>query len=279
MGKKYTKIPADTFKKIQMNAGVFLKNFNPATGEFNMSDILGATTGGNNFKAEPSYTDFGEDIDNCPKNTMELKRLDDWAASATGTFVTVSAALARRLVGAADIDGLDSTHIIPRRDLKSSDFSDVWWVGDYSDENTGANAGYLAIHMMNALNTAGFEIKSTDKEKGQFAYEYTAHYSISDQDTVPFEIYIKEGSSTDIPYVLLDKHAISLTVNDTYTFTVDKYPADAVVSWNTGSGSVATVSDGTVTAAGTGNTIITATITVDGVSYNDTCTVVVAEGA
>lgn len=279
MAKKYTKIPADTFKKIQMNAGVFLKAFNPTTGAFNLSDILGATTGGNDFKAQPTYTDFGDDIDNCPKNTMELKKLDDWAAGMTGTFVTVTAALAKQLVGAADFDVQNENHIIPRRDLKSSDFSDVWWVGDYSDENTGASAGFIAIHLKNALNTAGFEIKSTDKAKGQFAYEYTAHYSMNNQDEVPFEIYVKEGTSVATPYILLDKHAISLTANDTYTFAVDKYPADASVTWATGNGTIASVSDGVVTANAAGNTIITATITVSGVTYSDTCTVVVAEGA
>ena len=34
-----------------------------------------------------------------------------------------------------------------------------------------------------------------DRAKGQFAFEYTAHYSMSAQDTVPFEIYIKAGTA------------------------------------------------------------------------------------
>ena len=49
MGMKYTKIPSDTFKKIQLNAGVIVKSFNPATGV--AGDLLGATTGGIDFKA------------------------------------------------------------------------------------------------------------------------------------------------------------------------------------------------------------------------------------
>ena len=74
---KFTKIPADTFKQLQINAGVILSDFTPATGAFEPENQLGATTGGITLTATPTYTDFGEDVDNCPKNTMELKRQDD----------------------------------------------------------------------------------------------------------------------------------------------------------------------------------------------------------
>jgi hypothetical protein len=134
--------------------------------------------------------------------------------------------------------------------------------------------------MMNVLNTAGFEIKSTDRAKGQFAFEYTAHYSMEDQDKVPFELYIKQGSSSQTPSILLNKHSMTLATEASETLTVEKYPADATVTWSSGNTSVASVSSGVVTAgASAGNTIITAAITVSGVTYNDTCTVVVAEGA
>ena len=73
---KFTQIPADTFKQIVLNAGILLKSFTPDTGTFSASDIVGATTGGITFEATPKFSDFGEDIDNCPKNTMELKKLD-----------------------------------------------------------------------------------------------------------------------------------------------------------------------------------------------------------
>lgn len=190
---KFTQIPVDTFSKLQMNAGILLDAFTPATGV--IGNIIGATTGGNSFEATPSYTDMGDDIDNCPKNMMELKKLDSWEAKMSGTFSTVSAKLAKTLVGAADVDNSDATHIIPRNDILKTDFSDIWWVGDYSDENGEQNGGFCAIHLMNALNTGGFKIKSSDKAKGQFAFEFTGHYSMDAQDTVPFEIYIKAGSA------------------------------------------------------------------------------------
>jgi hypothetical protein len=193
---KFTQIPADTFKNLQMNAGMLVKDFAPDTGTLDANDILGATSGGISFEATPTFKDFGEDIDNCPKNMKELKQLESWEAKMSGTFVTVSADMAKVLVGAGDAkDGM----ITPRNDVLQGDFTDLWWVGDYSDVNTGDSAGFLAVHLLNSLSTGGFKIQSTDKGKGQFAFEFTGHYSMSDQDRVPFEIYVKGGSATNTP--------------------------------------------------------------------------------
>ena len=189
---KYTQIPTDTFEKLQMNAGIICSTFAPATGE--VTGLLGATTGGINFTDTPTYEDFGDDIDNCPKNTKELKRLTEHEVRMSGTFVTVDTATAKKLAGAADIDGTDTTKVTPRNDLASADFADLWFVGDYSDKNTGASAGFIAIHLLNALNTAGFQLQTTDRAKGQFAFDFQGHYSIEAQDTVPYELYVKAGT-------------------------------------------------------------------------------------
>ena len=129
--QKYTRVPEDTFEKLQLNAGILVDDFTPATGV--IGNILGATTGGINFTSNPEYTDFGEDIDNVPNNMMELKHLKQYAPQMSGTFLTCSPSLGKKLVGAADIDTQDSTHIVPRAVLLASDFEDVWWIGDYSD--------------------------------------------------------------------------------------------------------------------------------------------------
>ena len=189
---KYTKIPETTFKNLQLNAGVLLSAFNPESATVANESIIGATTGGVNFTATPTYSDKGEDIDNCPKNMKELKKLDYWDINMSGTYVTVDANAVKALVGAADVSG---NKITPRNDLKLTDFTDVWWVGDYSDQNGETNGGFVAIHMMNALSTGGFAIQSSDNGKGNFAFTYTAHYSMSAQDTVPFEVYVKAGTA------------------------------------------------------------------------------------
>ena len=73
---KFNKIPENTFKELQLNAGMILKSFDPKTATVDLSNIVGATTGGVNFTATPTFSDYGEDIDNCPKNMKELKKLD-----------------------------------------------------------------------------------------------------------------------------------------------------------------------------------------------------------
>lgn len=189
---KYTKIPETTFQNLQLNAGVLLSDFNPADATVANENIIGATTGGVNFTAVPAFSDYGEDIDNCPKNMLELKKLDSWDINMSGTFVTVDADSAKNLVGAADASG---NKITPRNDVLKSDFVDLWWVGDYSDENGETNGGFVAIHMMNTLSTGGFAIQSNDNGKGNFAFTYTAHYSMDAQETVPFEVYVQAGSA------------------------------------------------------------------------------------
>ena len=189
---KYTKIPETTFQNLQLNAGVLLSAFNPESATVANESIIGATTGGVNFTATPTFSDYGEDIDNCPKNMKELKKLDAWEISMSGTYVTVDANAVKSLVGAADASG---NKITPRNDVLLSDFTDIWWVGDYSDKNGETNGGFVAIHMMNALSTGGFAIQSSDNGKGNFAFTYTAHYSMSAQDTVPFEVYVKAGTA------------------------------------------------------------------------------------
>ena len=191
---KFTQIPASTFKELQLNAGILTSNFAPTTGTVESNAMLGATSGGISFTATPTYTDLGDDIDNCPKNMMELKKLESWEIKMSGTFLTVNTAQAKSLMAAADIGGSDTTKVTPRNDVALTDFNDIWWIGDYSDKNGATNGGYIAIHMMNALSTGGFQLQSSDKAKGQFAFEYSAHYSMDAPDTVPYEIYIKAGT-------------------------------------------------------------------------------------
>lgn len=196
---KFTQIPTDTFKKLQLGAGILVTEFDPTTGELTPSNILGATSGGVSFEATPSFSDFGEDIDNCPKNTKELKILDSWEAKMSGSFVTMDTTAAKSVIGTATAASDDPTKVVPRNSVDANDFKNIWWVGDYSDVNedgsSAGKAGFIAIKLINALSTGGFKIQSGDNAKGMFEFEYTGHYSIEDIDAVPFELYIKAGSA------------------------------------------------------------------------------------
>lgn len=188
---QFTKIPENAFENMQLNAGVLLSTFDPSTGKLSLENIIGATTGGSEFKDTPSFTDYGDDVDNAPKNSKELKRIDSREIKLTGTYISVDIKLLKDLVASADIDSQDETKIVPRDTLTDADFKDVWLVADYGDN------GFVAIHLMNALNTGGFSLKTGDKSKGQFAFEYTAHYSLKEQDKVPYEIFVKKTTNEE----------------------------------------------------------------------------------
>lgn len=272
---KYAQIPANTFENLQMEAGIFCKSFNPATGEF--TGLMGATTGGGSFATSPEFSDFGEDIDNCPENTMELKRKERETAVLSTTFVTLDAESIKLAMAGADIDSQDATHIIPRRDLKVADFVDVWWVGDYSNINNGSGAGYCAIHLKRALATSGFGLQTTKHGKGQMAMELTGHYTIENTDDVPYEVYIKEGTdSGDTPEILLEKHSMTVEINEEVPLNVIRLvPAGSTITWASSASGKASVTNGVVKGLQAGSTTITASITVNSVTYSDTCTVVV----
>lgn len=197
---KYTMVPTDTFKHLVLNAGILAKNFTPSTGEIAASDIIGATGDGVTFNASVEYLDFADGIDNMPKNVAELKRIDTIDAKMTGTFKTITSTLAAQLIGAADVTSESGNvkKITPRMNLKDADFQDIWFIGDYSDVNedgsSSGKAGFIAIHLIKALSTGGFQLKSANKDKGSFPFEYTGHYSNATPNVVPYEVYLAEGT-------------------------------------------------------------------------------------
>lgn len=181
---KFTVIPQSTFEEMQLDAGVILTNFTPATPTApDDADIVCATTGGINVSCVPTYSDMGEDVDNCPVNTKELKHLDGWECTMSFTSLGTSPQSIKLALGAADIDSSDQTKITPRKDLKQTDFSDIWWVGDRAD------GGMVAVCLKNALSTGGFTLQTTKNGKGQVSVELTGHVSIETQSTMPMEFY------------------------------------------------------------------------------------------
>lgn len=179
----FTVIPQDTFESLQLDAGVLLKTFNPASPAAPADgDIICATTGGINASCVPTYSDMGEDVDNCPVNMMELKHLDGWDCKMSFTSLGTSPASIKLALGAADITA-SSSKITPRRDLAQTDFGSIWWVGDRAD------GGLVAIQLKNALSTGGFSIQTTKSGKGQVSMELTGHVSMSAQSEVPMEFY------------------------------------------------------------------------------------------
>lgn len=214
---KFTVIPTNTFDGLQMDAGVLLKNFDPSNPVAPAdSNIICATTGGIKPSCIPTYSDLGEDVDNCPNNMKELKHLDGWDCKLAFTSLGTSEESIRLSLGAADIvDGA----IKPRKDLRQSDFSDIWWVGDRAD------GGCVAIWLKNALSTGGFTLQTGKNAKGQVSVEITGHVSINAQSDMPMVIYSLDPDSYDSYKVTQNLAHVTSDFVESYIMSDDEFEA------------------------------------------------------
>ncbi|MEG2229940.1 MAG: hypothetical protein RRY22_04110 [Bacilli bacterium] len=190
MAMKYSKIPESTFKNLQVNAGMLLSKFDPkGVTAIVDADIISATKGGIEVSCVPSFKDMGEEIDNAPKNTADLKKIESWECKMSVTTVGMTLATINLALGAGDITTADKV-ARPRNILKLTDFKDMWFVGDRAD------GGMVAVCLKNSLSTGGFSFKTTDKGNGELKLELTGHVTLAAQDVVPIEFYIADGPAT-----------------------------------------------------------------------------------
>ena len=180
---KFTKIPQDTFNALQLDAGVILTDFDPTDPqEPDDEDILCATTGGITVTCTPTFSDLGSDVDNVPANMMELMHLDSWTCTLATTSIGTSPKLLRWALGSADITAA-SGKVKPRKDLQQTDFQTIWWVGDRAD------GGLVAVKLLNALSTGGFDLQTGKNSKGQITISIMGHVSTASQNVMPMEFY------------------------------------------------------------------------------------------
>ena len=267
---KFTKIPQNTFEELQINAGILVKDFDIDTGTFRDEDMLTATTGGITISVKPEFEDFASDVDNAAKNMLEMKRITSTEVTASTTALNINEDLLLYMLGAADKD-VTTGAIKPRKDLKTTDFKTIWWIGDLS------NNGYIAVKISNALSTDGFSIKTSDKGKGNISLTLTGHTSLQAQDVIPAEFYLGAGDD-EILTIRLNKASIQVAEGGTQTLvaTTDE---GATVVWASTDTNVATVADDVVTGVAEGVCVITAKATKDGEEAIASCSVTVTATA
>ena len=195
---RFEQLPANAWKEFVTGVGIICTSFTPSTGAY--SGIVAATKGGITFNPGITYKDYGEDVDNCPKRTMELMRVDEYDPQFSGTAVTVNVDFLEMLMAAVGVTAPQTTggatKYTPTRQLTTDMFTDsLWFIVNYSDDNSATTGGFIAIELKNVLNIPGFQISTTDREKGEFAFEFHGHYSI-DVDEVPFEIWLQPSTAS-----------------------------------------------------------------------------------
>ena len=93
----------------------------------------------------------------------------------------------------------------------------------------------------------------------------------------PTTVIKEEQGGGGVPSVNLSTHIVNVVEGNTVKVTAVTNPADAVVSWSSSATGKADVTNGVIEGVDAGSAIITASITVDGVVYNDTLTAIVAD--
>ncbi len=187
-----TRISADAANKMQMNAGLLVKNFdieNPVAPAD--SDIVCDTTGDFSITCQPETEDFFEDVNNAATNMKEGKHITGWNCSLSVTSLSITAETLKIALGAADIDSEDNDAVNPRIDYRAADFIQLYWLGDMVDEDK-----LMVVVMDNTVSTGGISFTSTNKGKGGLSLELSPHASVDTQDKVPMAFYILEKSDS-----------------------------------------------------------------------------------
>lgn len=184
----FSKVTKESLDLVQVQAGMVLTDFDPITPtEPTASTILCATTGGIQADCVPTFEDFGEDIDNCPNNTKEMKRITGWDCTFAFTVLDMSGDVFKKALGAA-IQYAETTArpetVTPRAQVAVQDFADLWFVSERIDGKI------IAICLENALSTGGFSYKTQKNGKGQLTVTFTGHISIDSPDRVPMTFYV-----------------------------------------------------------------------------------------
>lgn len=170
---------------VQVNAGMLLKSFTPsAPAAPSAENIIGATTGGITCNVNQTFEDFGADIDNCPDDVLEMKRITKVECTFSCTFVSLTEEVFKLSLGAAS---KLNKEITPVKDLIPAHFTDIWFVSEK------VNDQIIAINLKNALSTGGFSYKTGKNAKGQLTVTFTGHASINDPDKLPIQFYFADA--------------------------------------------------------------------------------------
>ena len=182
---------AGTAKHLQLDAGAFLKNFDPAQDTWESAKatkLIGATSGGGSFSAVPTVRRI--EVDGVKGAVKGLETIDEWAVTLTANVKEITAESIKLALGAASYE-VDSsspanyTKITGNNQIQDADYlTNMAWVGRLSGSEKP-----VIIVVKNALSTNGLTISFADKAEGVIPVTITGHYTQDDLETPPFEIY------------------------------------------------------------------------------------------
>ena len=201
-----TALRSETFQKLQLNAGIFLKDFDYSSITDSAAlktaiaaaitagtKLLGATKGGGTFTATREIRT--PEIDGMRYGFKNGDFVDSADAYLSTTAVEVTPEnFAILLGGTATTSGKKTTVKMPTALGDDAYLDSLCWVGDLADGR------YVLICLENAINTADFTFTFTDKGEGTFAVEFHARQeNVDDYDYAPFEVVFFDKPAAQSP--------------------------------------------------------------------------------
>ena len=184
----FSGITAGTAKHLQLDAGVYIKNYDLSK-DFagNKANILGATANGGSFSAVPTVRHV--ELDGRKGSVKGFERVDEWTVTMTAnvkelTAENIQIALAAAKKEAVTQNPAGYSKITGKPDIEDSDYiNNIAWVGRIS----GSQKPVIII-IYNALATNGLSLSPTDKNEGVVPITLTGHFDVDNLDKVPFDI-------------------------------------------------------------------------------------------
>lgn len=184
-----------TFEKLQLNAGLFLRDFDFSTATTAAqlrllvanaitegSSVIGATRGGGTFQCVPSLRSI--EADGLRSPTVGSTVNDGWTVKLSGTMLEITPENFAAALVCAQVDTHGSlTTLRVRSQVSEEDYiPSLCWIGDTS-------YGFVLIELTHALNMKGAAFTFTDKGEGTLPFEFQAHLAPDgDADFAPCRI-------------------------------------------------------------------------------------------
>lgn len=187
-------VTANTAKHLQLDAGAFFKNYDVATDTYASASakLIGATAGGGSFAAVPTIRRI--EVDGLKGATKGYETIDEWQITLTANVKEITVASLELALATGSHTSVKSPStenannyekIVAANDIADANYTtNVTWIGRLSGSSLP-----VIIVVKNALCTNGLTLTTADKSEGVIALTLTGHYTVSDLDTPPFEIY------------------------------------------------------------------------------------------
>ena len=198
-----TPLRAETYKSLQLNAGVVLINTDIdsysdaealktalASAIADGSSLLGATRGGGTCTITRDTRQV--EVDGARANFVGGTIVDGGDVFISTTLIEMTPDHIKEVIGNADIDDTAPNHVKIQIRLAIDDddyLTNLIWIGDTSE-------GFMAIELKNALNTADITLTWADKNEGTMNLEAHAHQSsIGMEEYLPAVLHYLTPSS------------------------------------------------------------------------------------